>query len=68
MDGVLCDGSNVGWGPRVAGTRLCDQCNVPSNPAWPQKVTLVFFILINLAVPGLSGGTWDLFQLRHAGS
>ena len=28
MDGVLCDGSNVGWGPHVAGTRLCDQCNV----------------------------------------
>lgn len=68
MDGVPYDGSNVGWGPRVAGTRLCDQCNVPSNPAWPQKVTLVFFTLINLAVPGLSGGTCDIFQLRHAGS
>ena len=48
--------------------RLCDQRNVPSNPAWPQKVTLVFFILINLVVPGLSGGMWDLFQLPHAGS
>ena len=68
MDGVLCDGSNAGRGPRVAGMRLCDQRKVPSNPAWPQKVTLVFFILINLVVLGLSGGIWDLFQLPHAGS
>ena len=41
---------------------------VTSAMYWPQKVTLVFFILVNLVVPGLSGGTWAVLQLQHVGS